>query len=478
MLNAPQFNIYLQHNKLIMKTLFSLAISLSIIYFSFIACNNTNRHSSGVDSTAIIDSSKIKHLDWSKNATIYEVNIRQFTTEGTFNAFVPHLERLKKMGIDIIWLMPINPIGIKNRKGTMGSYYSIKDYKAVNPEFGTLDDFKNLVNKAHTLEMHVIIDWVANHSAWDNEWVKNHPDWYSKDSLGKMISPFDWTDVADLNYDNKELWNEMISSLKFWLTETNIDGFRCDVAELVPVEFWNKARTELDKVKPVFMLAEAEKPELHINAFDMTYGWELHFLLNSIVKGEKPLSDLDAYFKKDSERYVQSAYRMQFTSNHDENSWKGSEYERMGNYVKTCAVFTATIPGMALVYNGQESELKKRLLFFEKDTINWKNYELADFYTKLLNLKHKNEALWNNGYGGDFKRIATNCDSLVYAFSRVKNDSKVLVVMNFSAQNQLVKIKDCSEFKGLKDIFISEIFNGSELNLESFGYRVYSNKND
>lgn len=458
-----------------MKTLFLIAISLSIVYISFIACNSTNNQTSDIDSTAIIDSSKIKHLDWSKNATIYEANIRQFTTEGTFKAFTPHLERLKKMGIDIIWLMPINPIGVKNRKGSMGSYYSIKDYKAVNPEFGTLEDFKNLVNKAHTLGMYVVIDWVANHSAWDNEWVSNHPNWYTKDSLGNMISPFDWTDVADLNFDDKELWDEMISSMKFWLTEADIDGFRCDVAELVPVEFWNKARTELDKIKPVFMLAEAEKPELHINAFDMTYGWDLHFILNSIVKGEKKLADLDIYFQKDTSRFVKSAYRMQFTSNHDENSWKGSEYERMGNFVKTFAVFTATIPGMPLIYNGQESELKKRLLFFEKDTINWKNYELADFYSKLFNLKHTNEALWNNGFGGDFKRITSNCDSLVYAFSRIKNNLKVFVVLNFSENAQIVKFNNINDLKGLKELFNAETLNSDELKIEKCGFRVYSN---
>lgn len=458
-----------------MKTIIYFTISLLIIYFVTVTCNQPNKQVSNSDSIIKVDSSKIKHLDWSKNATIYEVNIRQFTNEGTFNAFVPHLERLKNMGIDIIWLMPINPIGVKNRKGTMGSYYSIKDYKAVNPEFGTLDDFKSLVTKAHSLGMYVIIDWVANHSAWDNQWVIDHPEWYTKDSLGNMISPFDWTDVADLNYDEQGLWEEMISSLKYWITEADIDGFRCDVAELVPVEFWNKARTELDKVKPVFMLAEADKPELHINAFDMTYGWELHFLLNSIVKGEKKLTDLDAYFQKDTSRYVHSAYRMQFTSNHDENSWKGSEYERMGNFVKTCAVFTATIPGMPLVYNGQESELKKRLLFFEKDTINWKNYELADFYAKLFNLKHSNEALWNNGFGGDFKRIKTNCDSLIYVYSRTKNDSKVFVALNFSENDQIVKFSDISKFEGLKDIFSSEILKSDELKIEKCGFRIYSN---
>jgi glycosidase len=312
----------------------------------------------------------VVHPEWSRNATIYEVNIRQFTLEGTFNAFSEQIPRLKKMGIDILWLMPVAPIGEKNRKGSLGSYYSVRDYKAINPEFGTLDDFKKVVEKAHQEGMKVIIDWVANHTSWDNPWITEHPDWYTKDSLGNMISPYDWTDVVQLDYTKKDVWNGMVDVLKYWIRETDIDGYRCDVAWKVPVEFWDFARTELDKVKPVFMLAEAEIPQYHTRAFDMTYAWELHHLLNSIAQGKKNVRSLDSLLIRQDTLFPADAYRMLFTSNHDENSHKGTEFERMGEGSICMAVLTATLPGMPLLYSGQESAFNKRLRFYDKDTID------------------------------------------------------------------------------------------------------------
>jgi len=309
--------------------------------------------------------------EWAKNATIYEVNIRQFTPEGTFKAFETHLPRLKKMGVDILWLMPIHPIGVENRKGSLGSYYAISDYKAVNPEFGTLNDFKQLVKSAQALDMKIIIDWVANHSSPDNVWVKQgHKDWYTLDSLGRLQPTIgtDWWDVADLNYDNKEMRKEMISSMKYWLTEANIDGFRCDVASWVPIDFWVDARKELDATKKVFMLAEAEEVEMH-KAFDMTYGWNLHHIMNDVAKGKKDVTAFYNYAKDN--KHPKSAYRMNFTSNHDENSWNGTEMERMGESRFAFAVFAATFEGMPLVYNGQETSLDRTLKFFEKDSIDW-----------------------------------------------------------------------------------------------------------
>ncbi len=290
---------------------------------------------------------KVKQVEWSKNLSIYEVNIRQYTPEGTFNAFAEHLPRLKELGTDLLWLMPIHPIGEKNRKGTMGSYYAVKDYYGINPEFGTEEDFINLINKIHELEMYVIIDWVANHSAWDNELINKHPEWYKKNEEGEIVPPVpDWTDVAGFNFEIPEMQDYMIDALKYWVKDFNIDGYRCDVAGMVPVEFWNNARYELDKIKPVFMLAEADEPELHEYAFDMTYAWTMHFLWNEIVEGKKTVDDLINQYETEKTKYNLSDYRMNFTSNHDENSWKGTAIERLGDATKVFAVLSVTAPGM------------------------------------------------------------------------------------------------------------------------------------
>jgi len=376
----------------------------------------------------------VTHPDWSKNAIIYEVNVRQFTPEGTFQAFKEHLPRLKELGVDIIWLMPIYPIGEKNRKGTLGSYYSIQDYTAVNPEFGTMEDFKEVVDEAHELGMYVILDWVANHTAWDHAWIDEHPDWYTKDSTGKMIAPFDWTDVAELNYDNEELQKEMIEEMKFWITEADVDGFRCDVAMEVPTPFWNRAREELDAVKPVFMLAEAESPEHHDYAFDMSYAWELHHIMNGIAKGEKNANHLSSYFAKQDTTFAKDAYRMTFITNHDENSWNGTEYERMGDAVNTFAMLTYTLPGMPMIYSGQEAAFNERLEFFEKDTIDWGDYALEGFYRDLAKLRKDNPALWSGESGGCMERLSTSSDTTIFAFQRRKDNNVVIVIANLSAQ--------------------------------------------
>lgn len=421
---------------------------------------------------------KIKTPDWSKNATIYEVNVRQFTPEGTFKAFQAHLPRLQKMGVDILWLMPINPIGEKNRKGSLGSYYAVKDYKAVNPEFGNMEDFKTLVKEAQKLGMHVIIDWVANHTSPDNVWVDQcHQNWYTLDSAGHLQPTIgtDWWDVADLNYNNPEMRVEMIESMKFWLKEANIDGFRCDVADWVPVDFWNTARAELDKIKPVFMLAEAENPQHHMAAFDMSYGWEFHHVMNKIAKGEKNVSTIHEYFKNQA-KFPKEAYRMQFTSNHDENSWNGTEMERMGDARFAFAVLAATVNGMPLVYNGQEASLSKRLRFFDKDTISWKKLDLEAFYTKLLTLNKTNQALWNGTYGGELKIISDEKDPNIFAFVREKNGQKVLCVFNLSKTKQTFAYN--SDFTTGK---YTDLFTGKKvalkmkgiMKLDPWGYKVY-----
>lgn len=425
--------------------------------------------------------SYVTHVNWSKDAVIYEVNIRQYTEEGTFDAFSEHLPRLKEMGIDILWLMPIHPIGELNRKGTLGSYYSVKDFKAVNPEFGTMEDFKSLVDKAHSMGMYVIIDWVANHAAWDNVLVETNPEFFTTDSLGNFVPPVpDWSDVIDFNYDNKELWDYMIGALKFWVEQANIDGYRCDVAGMVPIEFWNKVRKELDEIKPVFMLAEWETPEMHEYAFDMTYAWDFHHLMNDIAQGEKTVKDIDAYWKQEKKEYPANAYRMMFTSNHDENSWNGTVFERMGDAAEAMLVLSATVEGMPLVYSGQEAGLNKRLDFFEKDLIEWKEHKFYELYKKLFELKKHNKALWNGEFGGEINRVKNGNDKNVYSFSREKDGDKIFVIINLSNKSQTVKLNNRSLVGKYKNIFTDKeiMINGSdEFNLEPWSYMVLSHTN-
>ncbi len=384
--------------------------------------------------------SGLVHPDWSKNATIYEVNLRQYTPEGTFKAFQQHLPRLKKMGIDILWLMPVNPIGEKNRKGTLGSYYSVKDFLGINPELGNLDDFRNLVKEAHSLGMKVIIDWIANHTSWDNNLITEHPEWYQHDAEGRIKSPVkDWTDAAGLDYEQPGLREYMTNALIYWINEADIDGYRCDVAGMVPVSFWNEAVPKLKKVKQVFMLAEWETPEMHDIAFDATYSFDFYHLMNAIAKGEKSADEIDSLWEKEAENYPLDAYRLRFTSNHDENSWNGTEFERMGNAAQTFAVLTFCVPGIPLVYSGQESAFNKRLKFFDKDLIIWDDYKLQPFYTTLINLKKRNAALWNGKAGGQMTKVSTDNDKDIYAFTRIRGPFKLFAVFNLSSRQIDVK---------------------------------------
>ncbi len=397
------------------------------------ACN-TDKHN---------DSMKMNgtHEDWSRNGVIYEVNIRQYTPEGTFNAFAAHLPRLQKMGVDILWLMPIHPVGELNRKGSLGSYYAVQDYKGVNPEFGTMADLKNLVDKAHSLGMKVILDWVANHAAWDNVWTVTNPDFFEKDDRGKYISPYDWTDVISLDYNNPVMRDSMVSALKFWISEVDIDGYRCDVAGMVPTDFWDAARKELEALKPVFMLAEDEdNADLLREAFDMNYAWKVHKIMNGIVKGDKKMDDLKEYFRWNDSAFKTADYRMNFITNHDENSWNGTEFERMGDAVEAFAAFTFVMPGMPLIYSGQEAGLDKRLRFFEKDTIDWSTVKYNDLYTNLIRIRKKNSALWSGTWGAPMEMVNNNHPDRVYSFLRQNDHVAIVAVFNFSDQ-------DCTDLK-------------------------------
>ena len=447
--------------------------------------------------------------DWSKDAVIYEVNLRHFTPAGTFAAFEEHIPRLAEMGVDLLWFMPIHPVSEVNRKGELGSPYAVGDYTATNPDFGTLADFKSMVDAVHAAGMHVIIDWVPNHSGWDNPWITEHPDFYTKKD-GKITDPINpatgeswgWTDVADLNYDNPELRDSMIAAMEFWVREADIDGFRVDVAHGIPVDFIEQAADSLYALKPLFMLAEAEVPEIvNDGAFVMDYGWEMHHVLNQIAKAQgadraaqtdesniareagedqerATALDIDRVLKRYADEYDRG-YKMQFTSNHDENSWSGTEFQRMGEGHKAFAVLTATFDGMPLIYTGQESADDQQYEFFTKDEVNWGDYEYADFYRTLFDLKGRNQALWNGEYGGKLVKIPTGNDENVYAFTREKNGDRVVVAINLSSQGQEANLEG-SDLTGS----YTEIFTGEEVDLQAtthmqlapWEYRVYSNR--
>ncbi len=421
--------------------------------------------------------SEVVHPEWSKNSVLYEVNVRQYTPEGTFNAFSAHLSRLKSLGVDVLWFMPMYPIGIVNKKGELGSYYSVRDYKDVNPAFGTLDDFKALINKAHEMGMKVILDWVPNHTSWDNKLAVDHPEWYMKDAKGNFIPPlgFDWTDVIQLDWSKKELQDYMIEALKFWVN-LGADGFRVDHPHNTPKQFWERARAELSSIKPVLMLAEIEDPAFLEKGFDLNYAWEMHHLMNSIAQGKDSIKKLDRYYKKEWATYPNSVYRLQFLTNHDENTWAGTIDSLMGDSQKAFATLIFTGQGVPLIYSGQEVCLDKRLKFFVRDTIKWDSCALTGFYRDLVTMKKHNKALWNGDFGGPMVKINTNKDTKVFAFYREKEGNRVLVFLNLSKQAVAVK----PELKEIGGEY-TEHFSGTKttvpfadsLQIEPFGYRVF-----
>jgi len=413
---------------------------------------------------------------WAKNTNIYEVNIRQYTPEGTFKAFEKHLPRLKEMGVDILWLMPINPIGEKNRKGSLGDYYAISNYMAVNPEFGTEEDLKALVSEAHKLDMHVIIDWVANHTSRDNVWIKDHSDWYTKDSVGNIAVPAgtDWDDTADLNYDKPQMRKAMIDAMSYWITSTNIDGFRCDVAGMIPLTFWIHARKAIDDIKSdCFFLADDGEPKIH-QAFDMTYDWKLKDIINDIAKGEKNVTDLIKQIESESKKFKKEDLRMQFITNHDINTWDGSEYERLPTAsVNAFTVLTYTLPGIPLTYTGQEEPIAKRLRFFDKDTVGFENYARKDLITKLNRMRVDNKAFTYTGYTEGFLGLRNTNPKTILSFVRQKRKNLVACVFNFSAKEQTFKITDniTGEFRTYlgEDV---DFKNNTVIKLKPWGYSV------
>lgn len=423
------------------------------------------------------------HHEWSYNLSIYEVNVRQYTSAGTFNAFETHLDRLKNMGVGVLWFMPIHPIGVQNRLGSLGSYYSIKDYYGINSEFGTLDDFKVLVDSIHAKGMYVLIDWVGNHTAWDNPLTLTHPEWYVKDGGGNFTPPpgTDWTDVIQLDYSKPELRAYMIDAMKYWINETGIDGFRCDAVSFIPIDFWTSAITELKNLKPdIFMLAEGDGTQYVDAGFDMSYGWGwLGFgegILVNIADGTNTANFINGYNTLENTNYPGEHYRMYFTSNHDENSWYGTVSELFGNAAEIFAVLTSTFRSMPLIYSGQEAGLAHRLLFFDKDEIVWQPHPFAEMYTTLLQLKKENKALWNGSSGGQLQRVLTTNNPAIFAFIREKENCRVFAIFNLTNAEQTFTLQGSLYPGNYRDAFSGDsvlFTENAEVTLPAWEYKVY-----
>lgn len=452
-----------------MKKLFAIVILSQVIF----SCKEKDEKP-----VVISEVKPVVHPQWIMQGNIYEVNVRQYTVEGTFNAFAKHLDRLKDMGVQTLWFMPINPISKVDRKGTLGSYYAVSDYTAINPEFGTIEDWKQLVKAIHDRGMKVLIDWVPNHTGADHSWLKTHTDFYIKDSTGKPATMFDWTDTRVLDFKNEVMQDSMIAAMKYWVTATGIDGYRVDVAWNVPAQFWLRAIPQLKQVNnDMFFLAEGDKPYLMTSGFDAYYPWEMFHKMVQVAAGQRPAFALDSIKSKYDTAYPKEAIPVYFTSNHDENSWNKSDYGTFPGPVHApFAVFTQTMAGtVPLVYSGQEEPVLKPLSFFEKDTIVFKKLDRTAFYKKLLELRRSNAAL---AVDASYKKINAGDPKAVYAYKREKDGKKVLVILNLSKAAQKIKITDKDLHGNPYNLFMgtNEPLADREWQIEPWGYVVYEYK--
>jgi len=416
-------------------------------------------------------------VSWSLDSNIYEVNLRQYTKEGSFRAFAQHLPRLRKMGIEMLWFMPITPISLKGRLGKLGSYYACADYMRTNPEYGSMEDFTWLVEEAHRLGFKVLIDWVANHTGWDHIWTTEHPEYYRKNIDGHFYDAHGWADVIDLNFDSQELWSAMIRAMQFWVETCHIDGFRCDMAMLVPLDFWREARTTLDQIKPLFWLAECEEIMYH-EVFDASYTWKWLHVMESYWKRSSDMQGLFQTLHFYSHQFPPTSLRAYFTSNHDENSHSGSEFERIGDAAIPFAVFNCLYDGLPLIYSGQELPNKKRLLFFDKDEIDWQQpLLLSGFYRTLLLLRKSNRALQAGDPQTSAMILSNTSPDRVLSFIRRHGSDKVLVILNLSSDAQSVWIHDEPLAGSYRDVFkpeTSPFMEGEPVQLGPWDYKVYT----
>jgi glycosidase len=421
---------------------------------------------------------ELQHPEWARDAVIYQINTRQFTPEGTFTAARAQLPRLQALGVDILWLMPIHEIGVQNRKGLLGSPYSVRDYYSVNAEFGTLADLRAFIDEAHRLDMHVILDWVGNHTAWDNPLVSEHPDWYARDWKGDFHPTpwWDWSDIIDLDYDQPGLRRYMTEAMVYWVRDVGVDGFRADVAGYVPLDFWENARRELDAIKPVFMLAEFDQRDVHARAFDATYAWAWNNSMHDVALGHANVGALFGYYSGNESAWPADAYRMTYTSNHDQNSWEATEFERFGPAVESAMVLQFVGEGIPSIYNGQEAGNAERLEFFEREPIVWREHPNGELLRRLIALKHDTSALWNGAAGARMVPVVNSAPNEVLSFARFNDAGGVFAVFNLSPRAQAVTFQH-----NLHHGAFAEYFSGAEtsfdanakLSLPAWSYRVF-----
>jgi len=413
---------------------------------------------------------------WIRHETIYEVNVRQFSAAGDFAGVQAGLPRIRSLGAGVLWFMPIHPIGEKNRKGTLGSPYAVRDYYGVNPEFGTAADFRRLVEAAHAQGFRVILDWVGNHTAWDNPLAQQHPDFYVRDAKGNFVPPigFDWTDVIQLDFANHAVWDYAIGALTYWVREFGLDGFRCDFASGVPTEFWNEASRRLRAIRPdLFLLAEAEVPQEELRAFHACYSFEMMHVFDDVAAGRAGVSRIDDALARDRVLFPMGAEKIRYTTNHDENSWAGTEFERLGGGAEAFAVLTFMLDGIPLIYNGQEAALDHRLAFFERDPIAWREHRLAAFYRTLCEAKRAHPALRT---GAAMRRLATSANQSVYAIVREADGRRAISFCNLTAKDAVVDAIDPALRGRWRDVFTSETVEWStpvSLPLPAWKYRVF-----
>jgi Glycosidases len=411
-------------------------LALLVATLALVACNKPQEG----------NFTNVQHPDWVKNAVLYEVNVRQYTPEGTFAALEQHLDRLSDLGVDVLWIMPMHPIGVEGRKGTLGSYYSPNDYTDVNPEFGTIDDFKHFLDTAHEKGFKVILDWVANHTGRDSKWALEHPEWYYQDSLGNLAVQYDWTDIAHLNYQYDEQRQAMFEALKYWV-DMGVDGFRCDVAAEVPLDFWESSFDKLRAENPeLFFLAEAENAPLQKNAFDAFYSWQQMHVWYDLAAGKIDADSLANFYvvRQEVSEMPLGTIPMNFTSNHDQNSWHGTDREDYGDAAKQFAVLSFVVPGTPMIYTGQEASLDKRLEFFEKDPVDWSNdfNDMTSLYKDLIHLRDVHSCLWAQPWGGVMAILPTDHPQQIFAFERESEGDMCLAMFNFSDETVSYKVEN------------------------------------
>ncbi|NDV91958.1 alpha-amylase [Alteromonas sp. 345S023] len=387
---------------------------------------------------------KVTQPAWTKYGVIYQINTRQFSQQGNFQGVIDGLDRIAGLGVNCIWLMPIQPIGQMNRKGELGSPYAVKDYYGINPEFGSKSDFKRLVKEAHKRGLKVLIDWVPNHSAWDCDLVEKHPSWYAKDYKGDFRpSPWwDWSDIIEFDYAKPELREYMVNAMVYWVETFDIDGFRCDVAGYVPNDFWYQARQALDAIKPIFLLAEWEDRDLHERAFNMSYAWSWNETMHEVAHEKCALDRLRKYYSWNERAWPDNALRMTFVSNHDKNAWDGTQHEQFKEALPAAIVLSVLGEGMPLIHNGQEAGETKRLAFFERDPIEWQSHEIGQLYSDLIRFKKSVPALANGQYGGTMIQVPNTQMDAIFSFVRMDEGQKVFIVLNLSSKTVECEFKE------------------------------------